>query len=201
MPDVVALFMTTSIMPTPSFFALTPVAITRYGFNFKSWPLANHIRSITRSICSVRISCLKSSPDLKMTYTLPPLGSAFLNTSHNGTIFELIYLHFSTMSVVTSTFGFRGSCILPTALKKCSLSSRSRDAISPLQSALLFFSSLCSCTMRALTPSSLKTAKCCFFSSTKWEPHNDRYSSKMQAYRSQNWGEKAISAFKCQKKW
>src|SRR5689334_2071644 len=40
--------------------------------------------SISLIICRVSISCLKSSPLLKITYFGVSLGSAFWNTNHSG---------------------------------------------------------------------------------------------------------------------
>mmetsp|Transcript_32234 Transcript_32234/g.90288 ORF Transcript_32234/g.90288 Transcript_32234/m.90288 type:complete len:201 (-) Transcript_32234:794-1396(-) len=97
-------FRTTSIMPISS-----PVAMTLYGVRCRSRPSFFHKWSIMLSICSVSVSCRRSSPALKRTVMGSPWRSAFSNTNHSGAFALSMALHFSTMSPRATNVGSTGT--------------------------------------------------------------------------------------------
>mmetsp|Transcript_4008 Transcript_4008/g.14059 ORF Transcript_4008/g.14059 Transcript_4008/m.14059 type:complete len:214 (+) Transcript_4008:445-1086(+) len=115
-PLVVSAFITTSIIPI-SF----PVETQSYTFMHRSRWFLFHSLSMIRIICRVSMSCLRSSPALKMIYTGLPTGSALLITSHNGSFLLSMYLHFSTLRLPQTTRGLSGSEKEEGKMTSCSL--------------------------------------------------------------------------------
>lgn len=66
----------------------------------KSRPSLFHNLSMILSICNVNMSCLRSSPFLKMIYTSCPKRSELSNTIHKGLILLSITRHFSILKKI-----------------------------------------------------------------------------------------------------
>mmetsp|Transcript_52561 Transcript_52561/g.120762 ORF Transcript_52561/g.120762 Transcript_52561/m.120762 type:complete len:325 (-) Transcript_52561:1126-2100(-) len=142
-----------------------------------------------RMICRVSASWRKSSPHLNMTVRLRPCGSAFLKTSHSGTFFESMHLHFSTMSPEHSNLGSSGSWNLGgnwTALSS-SLSSATRSDLGTVLTRLAALMSSCS-----TVDWSISCSRC--------GPQQRMYSSINSPKRSHTSG-RCISALSDQKNW